>query len=48
MLSDLDRCRAEIAAIRKLLRQGHPDTILLLLGLADWTEELRLIEEERG
>ena len=44
---EVDRCRAEIAAIEALLRGGHPDVEGLCLALTDWSAELRIIEEER-
>jgi hypothetical protein len=44
----MDRCRQEIAAIEAQLRAGHPDVQGLCRGLADWSAELRLIEEEVG
>ena len=40
-------CRREIAAIKEQLRAGHPDVHGLCLALADWSEELRIIEAER-
>ena len=41
-----ERCRREIAEIKALIRAGHPDLDGLLLGLSDWSAELRLIEKE--
>ncbi len=38
------RCRAEIADIRSLLLAGHPDIDGLALALADWMEELRILQ----
>jgi len=43
----MERCRREIAAIEDELRAGHPDIHGLCLALADWSEELRMIEGER-
>jgi hypothetical protein len=39
----MDRCRREIAEIEALIRAGHPDLQGLLLGLSDWSAELRLL-----
>lgn len=41
----MDRCHREIAEIEALIRAGHPDLHGLLLGLSDWSAELRLLEE---
>ena len=46
-LREMDRCRAEIAEAQRLLRSGHPDVEGLCLMLADWSAELRLLEEEQ-
>ena len=43
----MERCLREIAAIEEQLRAGHPDLRGLCLALADWSEELRMIEAER-
>ena len=40
---DIDRCRREIAAVKALLRAGHPDVQGLCLALADWSAELRAL-----
>jgi hypothetical protein len=42
----MDRCRREIAAIEAELRAGNPDVRGLLLGLADWHAELRILQDE--
>ena len=42
----MERCRREITEIETQLRTGHTDLEGLLLALADWGAELRLIEEE--
>ncbi len=44
---EVDRCRVEIASIEALLRAGHPDVEGLVLALADWSEELRMIAREK-
>jgi hypothetical protein len=43
----MERCLREIAAIEALIRDGHPDLQGLLLGLSDWSAELRLLEKEK-
>jgi hypothetical protein len=43
----VQRCREEIAECERLLREGHPDLQGLCLALADWSAELRLLEEIR-
>jgi hypothetical protein len=43
----VDRCRAEIDEAERLLRAGHPDVEGLVLALADWSQELRMIELEK-
>jgi len=43
----MDRCRAEIAEAQRLLRAGHPDVEGLCMALADWSGELRLLEEQQ-
>lgn len=45
--AEVERCRAEIAAIEALLLAGHPDVAGLCLALSDWSAELRLIEGGR-
>ena len=47
MYQEEDRCRVEIASIEALLRAGHPDVEGLVLALADWSQELRMIEREK-
>ena len=41
---EVDRCRAEIAAIEEMLRAGHPSIEGLCLALSDWSAELRILE----
>jgi hypothetical protein len=43
----MERCWREIAAIEEQLRAGHPDVLGLCLALADWSAELRILEEEQ-
>ena len=42
----MERCRREIAAIEAELCAGNPDVGGLLLGLADWHAELRILQDE--
>ena len=42
----MERCRVEIAAVEAQIRAGHPDLDGLCLALADWSSELRLIQQE--
>ena len=42
----MERCLREIAAIDAELLGGNPDVAGLLLGLADWHVELRLLQNE--
>jgi len=44
---EIARCRREIEALRAELLAGNPDVEGLCLALADWSEELRSLEEER-
>ena len=37
----MTRCRREIAEIETLIGAEHPDLQGLLLGLSDWSAELR-------
>ena len=41
-----ERCRREIARIEALILAGHPDIQGLCQALADWSAELRIIEQE--
>ena len=43
----MERCKREIAVIEEQLRAGHPDVHGLCLALADWSEELRILEGEQ-
>jgi hypothetical protein len=43
----MERCRREIAAIKEKIRAGDPNLEGLCLGLADWSGELRILENER-
>jgi hypothetical protein len=42
----MERCRAEIAETEAQIRAGHPDLQGLCLALADWSAELRLLQQE--
>jgi hypothetical protein len=44
---EIERCWREITLAEEALRSGHPDVQGLCLALADWSAELRLLEEER-
>jgi hypothetical protein len=43
---EIDRCHAEIAEVKRLLRSGHPDVEGLCLALMDWSAELRMLKQE--
>jgi|HubBroStandDraft_4_1064222.scaffolds.fasta_scaffold1081191_1 hypothetical protein len=43
---EIDRCRREIAAIETELLAGNADVEGLCLGLSDWSEELRILQNE--
>ena len=43
----MERCLREIAAIEAELRAGNPDILGLLLAYADWSAELRILEDEK-
>jgi hypothetical protein len=45
-MTELERCDAEIRQVQRLLRDGHPDLDGLLLALADWRMERRLLMAE--
>jgi hypothetical protein len=44
---EIERCRQEIAEIRRQILAGHTDVAGLCLALHDWNGELRLLEAER-
>jgi hypothetical protein len=44
-MTELERCDEEIRQVELLLRGGHPDMEGLLLALADWRTERRLLIE---
>jgi len=51
MDADIDRCRAEIRRCESALLNGDTpeETHGILIGLADWTSELRLLQQlQRG
>ena len=43
---EVERCRSEIANVQTQLRAGHPDVEGLVLALADWSQELRILMRE--
>ena len=44
---EIERCRQEIAEIKRQILAGHPDVAGLCLALHDWAQELRILERER-
>jgi len=42
----MERCRREIAAIEREILAGNPDLSGLCLALADWSAELRILQNE--
>ena len=42
----MERCRREIAAIETEILAGNPDLPGLCLALADWSTELRILQNE--
>jgi hypothetical protein len=47
MEREIDRCQREIAAIEAELRGGNPDVEGLCMALSDWSEELRILQNEQ-
>ena len=43
----MERCHREIAVIEAQILAGHMDLEGLCLGLADWSAELRLLQNEQ-
>ena len=43
----MERCRREIAATEAEIRAGHLDVKGLCLALADWSAELRILQNEK-
>ena len=46
-MTQLERCDVEIRHVELLIRAGHPDMEGLLLALADWSTERRLLRAEQ-
>ena len=44
---EAERCRSEIAAIEAELLSGNQDVEGLVLALSDWSEELRILQDEK-
>jgi hypothetical protein len=44
---EIERCEREMALAEEQLRAGHPDVEGLVLALADWAQELRILEGQR-
>ena len=45
---EIARCRREIAEIEASIRAGHPDVQGLCLALADWSAELRILQNAQS
>jgi hypothetical protein len=48
MVREIERCRQEIAAIKAELLSGNREVEGLVLALADWSAELRILRNEGG
>ena len=44
---EVERCRSEVAHVEAQLRAGHTDVEGLVLALADWSQELRILLREK-
>jgi len=44
---EIERCHREIADAERLLMGGHPDVGGLCMALADWSAELRILQNEQ-
>jgi len=44
---EIERCRCEIAAVEAKLIARNPDVDGLILGLADWNVELRILQRTK-
>ena len=44
---EVDQCRREVENVEAQLRAGHPDVEGLVLALADWSQELRILLREK-
>jgi hypothetical protein len=47
MNREIDRCRREVATVEAELLGGNPDVEGLCLALADWSAELRILQDEQ-
>ena len=47
-MTEIDRCKFEIAAVEAEILAGNPDLEGLCLALSDWSTELRLLVESKG
>ncbi len=45
-LLEIEQCRQEIVAVEAAILGGHPDVEGLCRALADWSEELRMLQNE--
>ncbi|HEY1759245.1 MAG TPA: hypothetical protein VGG72_27985 [Bryobacteraceae bacterium] len=48
MSPEIERCRTDVAAIEAELLAGNPDVEGLVLALADWSAELRILHDENA
>ena len=44
---EMDRCRSEIANAEQEIRAGHLDIQGLCLAIYDWSQELRILQNEQ-
>ncbi len=44
---EIERCRQEIAKIKRQILAGHPDVAGLCLALHDWAQEMRILKRKR-
>ncbi len=44
--AEIARCHRELAAVEAEIRSGNPDLHGLCQALADWSAELRILEQE--
>ena len=45
--SEIERCEKEIQSVEEALRSGHLDVAGLCLALADWSTELKILQNEK-
>ena len=44
---EIERCQREVQAVEEAPLAGHPDVAGLCLALADWSCELRILQNEK-